>query len=183
MDQAILKPPFQQTPISPNGTFSAAWVQHHQDIADLLISIPAAVSLGTITNDDALTGHIGEFLTSVVVGPGLGISNNVALNVTSLPLTAGDWDVRGELWVRIGSGGATQLTAGISQIAGAIPSDPGHGARTSEMSPHTTGWGVLSLAPCRMSLATAGTAFLVAFCTFPSGTCTAYGRIDGRRTR
>jgi hypothetical protein len=49
---------------------------------------------GTTTNDNASAGNVGEYISSTVtaVSPG---GSNVATNITSISLTAGDWDVWG----------------------------------------------------------------------------------------
>ena len=176
-----LQPPNNEAPIRPDsGAFSPAWTRHNQDIVDQL----AGMRTGTTTNDDAAAGQIGEFIASSVVFPGGGISNNVPTNVTSLPLTAGDWDVRGEVWFHLGSGTTGNVEAGISLASGSLPGNPGLGSRATQTFTHTASSGqVLALAPCRISLAAAATVYLVALCGFTTGSTTAYGRIEARRVR
>ena len=49
---------------------------------------------GTITNDNAVSGSIGEFIiSSVPLGSAIAMSNGVVANIASISLTAGDWDV------------------------------------------------------------------------------------------
>src|SRR5580693_8105074 len=47
---------------------------------------------GIASNTAAAAGNIGEYITSSVASPGGAISNNVAANITSVSITAGDWD-------------------------------------------------------------------------------------------
>jgi hypothetical protein len=170
----------QELPHDDLGRPTQPWANYYQGITDRL----ARAGFGTTTNDDAAAGTIGEFMTATVAGPGVGIGNNFASNIASLPLTAGDWDVRGEVWFRLGVGPTGDVEAGISQVAGALPANPGQGSRTTQTFTHTANSGqVLALAPCRMSLAAAATVYLVAVCGFSGGSTTAYGRIEGRRIR
>ena len=66
---------------------------------------------GTGTNDSAAAGYVGEVIESnVPIGSAISISAGVAANITSITLTAGDWDI----W-----GGVTLLPAG-STVSRAI---------------------------------------------------------------
>src|SRR5712664_1249621 len=67
--------------------------------------------LGTITNDAATAGNIGEYITSVINSPGVTLSNNVASNVTSISLTAGDWDISGAVYFTL-TGSSTAVVGG-----------------------------------------------------------------------
>lgn len=49
---------------------------------------------GTTTNDNAITGSIGEFVIAAVpLGSAIAMANNTVANIASISLTAGDWDV------------------------------------------------------------------------------------------
>lgn len=53
--------------------------------------------IGTTTNDNAAIGSVGEYINSAVLaGAPLSILTNVQTNLTSIALTAGDWDVYSE---------------------------------------------------------------------------------------
>jgi len=55
--------------------------------------------LGTTTNNNASAGYVGEFVSSeVLIGSAVSISANTATDLTSISLTAGDWDV----WANVG---------------------------------------------------------------------------------
>ena len=175
-----LQPPFQDAPLAQSGDqHSQAWTRHTQDVADRINGMWLGVSDGS----DAAAGQIGEFVSSVVVYPGVAIANNIPGNVTSLPLTAGDWDVRGEVWFQLGTGVTGSLVGGISTASASIPT-PGTGSRATIIATFTTNSGqVLALAPSRVSLAAAATVYLVALCGFNTGSTSAYGRIEARRVR
>src|SRR5690349_16625741 len=63
---------------------------------------------GTATNDDAAAGKIGEYIESEVLsGSAVSLTTNTAANITSISLTAGDWDVWGAAVYQLGSGTTT----------------------------------------------------------------------------
>jgi hypothetical protein len=54
--------------------------------------------VGTPTNDSAGTGYVGEVVSSsVAFASRVSLANGVAANITSISLTAGDWDVYGNV--------------------------------------------------------------------------------------
>src|SRR5574337_1898836 len=65
--------------------------------------------LGTTTNDDAAAGYIGEVISSnIAVGSAVSLSSGTIANITSISLTAGDWDVYG--WASSNVAGTTTIT-------------------------------------------------------------------------
>jgi hypothetical protein len=140
---------------------------------------------GSVTNDNAAAGQVGEVISSAVASPGITLTTSTPVNVTSISLTAGDWDVSGEVWCNVGTGGATALQAGIGSTSATLPPSPGpNSARVSLAAAVTaSSFPILPLAKCRLSLAATTTIYLVAWATFPSGTTTAYGVISARRAR
>jgi hypothetical protein len=68
--------------------------------------VPAVGQIpGTATNDDAAAGKLGEIISSnIVVGSAVSLTTNTPANITSLSLTAGDWDVWGLMNSSEGSG-------------------------------------------------------------------------------
>jgi len=57
--------------------------------------------VGTITNDSATAGTIGEVVTSSATG--VNNPNNTIVNVTSISLTAGQWDIFGAVSLLLGT--------------------------------------------------------------------------------
>ena len=176
-----IQPPMNDAPLAANGQWNQSWAAHLQNLTEQL----TALGTGSTTNDNAPAGEIGEFIGSVVlVGAAIGLTTNVVANVTSLALSGGDWDVRGEVWFQVGTGAPTAMSAGISQASAAIPGDPSGGSRTTQTWPHTVSvLQVVPLATCRVSLAAPATVYLVAVAQFPSGAVTGFGRIEARRPR
>lgn len=146
-----------------------------------------AIIGGTATNDDAAAGKQGEFLSSTLAsGSAVSLAvTNTTYNVTSLSLTAGDWDIQ---WgINFSAPGTS-----ISFIRGS----PSLTSATLPASSHTTvGLSLQMLtataltahcltgATCRQSLAATTTVYLVASMTFTGTAPTAHGWISARRAR
>ena len=77
--------------------------------------------IGTTTNNSAAAGSVGEFQqVNVVVGSAVSLTTNTAANVATLSLTAGDWDV----WGNIGfdcAGTCTTMIGWISSTSATLP--------------------------------------------------------------
>lgn len=142
--------------------------------------------VGTTTNNNAAAGSVGEYISSTVVsGSAVALTTAMTANVTSISLTAGDWDVSGN--VVIAAAATTVATVGqaaISSSTGALPTLPGAGAFNIWQGSFT---GAASLAlptgRTRISLAITTTIYLVAQATFATSTAGAYGFIGARRVR
>ena len=144
------------------------------------------LSLGTNTNDNAPVGFVGEFVSSSVAsGSAVALTTATNANVTSISLTAGDWEVAGEVWQTLAGGASPTVgQAGISTSSTTFGSGPGTGSRA--IIPATIGANqvpVIVLAPCRLSLASTTTVYLIGEALFGSGTVSAYGVITARRMR
>ncbi len=145
---------------------------------------------GTTTSDDAAAGYYGEY-TSQVILIANEVSINSAANVASVSLTAGDWDVWGELWVDTNTGTATvsgRTSAGItatSATLAAVPADATGRAQLSNVPlAASVNAFVLSVAPVRASLSAGTTTYyLVGACAVAAGTAYGYGKICARRIR
>jgi len=141
--------------------------------------------VGTTTNNNAAAGAVGEFMSSIVSSPGATLTTGAAANVTSLSLTAGDWDVWGEAWVSVGTGGSSGVIAGLTTTSGVMPAAPlASVSRTSIIATLTSSQlQTLPAGKIRLSLAATTSVYLVALASFPSGTTTAFGSLSARRRR
>lgn len=157
-----------------------------------LISPTSTVGIkGTITNDSVQAGSISEFVTATVpVGSAVALTTAVAANVTSISLTAGDWDVSSVVDFNLAGATPTVLQSGPSLSTGVLPTQPGGAGLgtdglTSMLSTVVAGTGVIVLGGnlVRLSIASTTTVFLVASATFSVGTIGAYGTIRARRKR
>ena len=70
------------------------------------------LSKGVTDGSDAAAGQFGEVISSIVLGPGVTLTTIVPATVTTISLTAGDWDVQGEVWVTAGTGAPTMVQGG-----------------------------------------------------------------------
>ena len=140
--------------------------------------------VGTTTNDNANTGSVGEYINSTTITPGISLSTGTPANITSISLTAGDWDVWGHLAPSPAGGTTiTQIRANISTTSATIGSygDPGSVLLSSTLPAGSAN--IASIIPIRLSLASTTTVFLVGQVAFGGSTCTAFGFITARRRR
>lgn len=141
---------------------------------------------GTPTNDDAAVGVIGEYIFSnVPAGSAVPLVTGTTKTVTSINLTAGDWDVHGNV-VTNPAGGTSQtgLIAAISTTAATLPVAPGAGAYAAGSYPGgTSNFLALPTGVVRLSISAPTTVYLVANATFTVSTNAAYGFLGARRAR
>ncbi len=143
--------------------------------------------VGTTTNDNAAAGKVGEFISSnIVVASGVSASAGNTVNVTSISLTAGDWDVWAIGASAVVTGTIIQtLLFGINTVSATLPtlglSTPvaGFGAIAGQASADY----VISVCPARISLSGTTTIFFIAFAAFTVSTMKVYGFIAARRVR
>jgi hypothetical protein len=142
--------------------------------------------VGTTTNDSGNAGNIGEVISSTVLVAGqVGLTTNTAANVTSISLTAGDWDVWGN--VVINPAGATtvsQTVGWISTTSATLPTYPNAGALA--ITQPVANAGAINADPVgmtRFSLSATTTVYLEVYVSFAVSTCGAYGAIIARRRR
>ena len=115
---------------------------------------------GTTTNNSATAGYVGELIDSSVTGATITVSEG---NITSISLTAGDWDVSMSLTVAAIGSTNTWIKAGISQTTNTITGTQGKDWT------YTNGYGAVLNPPCglaiprlRVSLSSTTTIYAVA---------------------
>ena len=139
---------------------------------------------GTTTNDNAPAGNVGEFKSSTVpFASAISLSSTTSANVTTLSLTAGDYDVWGNVFINFG-GSATSSIGWISTTSASLP-DPLIRSETNNNGGIATGGGnyTQTIPQARFSLAITTTLYLSAQATFSTSTATACGGIYARRVR
>ena len=143
--------------------------------------------VGTTTNNNANAGSVGEYISStVLVGSAVSLTSGVAANITSISLTAGDWDVWGNAWFNPdGSYNSATVGGWISTTSATLPTPPNNGAETFVTSQIVAASGQFgfSVGQMRLSLAATTTVYLSAYSGFSAGTVSAYGFIGARRVR
>lgn len=147
-----------------------------------------AAVLGTSTNNNAAIGYVGEFVSSnIVAGSAVSLTMSATTyNITSISLTAGDWDIWGYIQTIPATGTTTgaynfsisTTSATLGTVSPNIPYafSSNIPANANQSFGLTTGVG-------RLSLSTTTTVYLVANVTFGVSTISAYGFIAARRVR
>jgi hypothetical protein len=137
----------------------------------------------SVTNDASQAGAIGEYVSSLIAsGSAVSLTNATAANVTSISLTAGDWDVRGNVNFTETTSTVTARSAGISTTSATLPTDGSEGY-CGVQSTVTSETNTITLPAKRISLSTTTTVYLVGQATFSAGTCAGFGTLTARRTR
>jgi hypothetical protein len=148
--------------------------------------------VGTTTNNNANAGSIGEVVSSsVAVGSAVSVTTASSAisgkTVTSISLTAGDWDVFGTLGLNgTATTNFTVMAGGINTVTDTLNSL--YEERTEFI------YGVSGLVPAgspvsfttpttRVSIASTTTYYLIAYAQFTVSTATGFGRITARRMR
>lgn len=143
---------------------------------------------GVTDGSDAAAGIVGEFLSANVQSTSaVSLVSGTAKTVTSLSLTAGDWDV----WALAGfhpvagSTNANNLAAGLSTTTNTLPSEPWLGGYASLgiVNQLTSGDYNLAIPSIRVNISSTTTYYLVEQCAFSSSTMGGYGAIMARRRR
>ncbi|HVM93412.1 MAG TPA: hypothetical protein VMT67_11405 [Terriglobales bacterium] len=137
--------------------------------------------IGTTLADNANAGSVGEYVTSSVTS--VGMTSASIVNLTSISLTAGDWDVGGNV-ICTGASSATisSLTTAINTTSATFPASPffsvfnglSYAANSS-----------VSQQPAvqRESLSSTTTVYLVTQLVWTTGTASCSGFIRARRVR
>lgn len=138
--------------------------------------------IGTTAADNAGVGKVGEFITVhiPVSGPGVSLVSAISSNVTSISLSAGDWDVWGNVYIAASGATITQFYVWTSNTSATFPdlSDTCviyHGSFASPQSG-------LNTPTKRYNVSGPTTVFLSTFVGF-TGSCKAYGNLSARRRR
>lgn len=143
---------------------------------------------GTTTNNSAQAGAIGELLTATIATPGTSLTTATPANVITTPflsLTAGDWDVWGEVcFLPAATTSITQIAAGINSVSATLPaagsglSQETHAALVPGAIPQC-----FDVVERRVSIAGTTPYYLVAQAAFTISTLTVFGTLYARRRR
>lgn len=163
--------------ISGNYTFSGT-----QTLSSISFSSTSGI-IGTTTNNSAAAGSVGEYVQSVVAA--VPYTSGTVTNITSISLTAGDWDVTGMI---VGQGGSSSTLGpnftNISLFSGATTTDLVIGDNTqywTAAAASTSSGGNVPL--WRLSISGTTTVYLKINSTFVGGSPTAWGKLAARRVR
>lgn len=149
--------------------------------------VPGDQILGTTTNDSASAGNVGEYVSSSITsGSPVSLTSTVITNITSISLTAGDWDV----WINayFGGNGATTVTRFLSSVSltsGTLDQTNGRIGKLyiggvavfAVIDPYIT------VGPVRFSFSGTNTVYFISEADFGTSTAYGYGIIQARRVR
>lgn len=140
--------------------------------------------VGTTLADSSNSGSIGEYIFSdIPQGSAVTLTSNAASNVTSITLSAGDWEVGGSVsFVNGGSTTRTYLIGGISTTSATTPSPELRASVNTPSSVAATD-DSYAIPMQRINVSASTTVYLVAQAGFSTSTCKAYGVIRARRVR
>jgi hypothetical protein len=138
---------------------------------------------GTATNDNAAAGEVGEYVTASQLSS-QSLTTGNGLTLTSISLTAGDWDVTG--FMQFSSAGTTTVSdfaVSLSTTTNTLDLSLDRFAQMSwnaSVIPGTVG---LTTGTSRFSLSSTTTVYVVGRAIFGTSTATATGMIRARRAR
>jgi hypothetical protein len=148
------------------------------------IGLPSSSVVGTATNDNADNGYIGQYFSaSVVQGSAVSLSTATPKTVTSILLTAGDWDVTA-IGSITGASTGTEFDVAISTTTNSLTGTVLGNSRCQTPTVSLAGADATLMIPSfRVSIPSAATYYLIVQETFTIGSPAAYGRISARRAR
>ena len=141
---------------------------------------PARRLLGTTTNDSAVAGYTGEFISSQILqASAVNIPNATDTNVTSISVSAGDFDIWGNTTLIASGGSFTSVGSWISVTSATTPDISLYNSFQA------AAFTIIGLnAPfVRISVPSLTTVYLSARANFGAGTATVMGGIFARRAR
>jgi hypothetical protein len=152
--------------------------------------VPSLGVKGVSTNTNATAGNVGEFISSTVAYNATGnLTTGVSTNVTSISLTAGDWDVSGTAFIDASSGSGTvvkNVLSGFSSTSATLPAYQYQGSFVfggAGTTPFVNGDVYAPPPTFRFSLSATTTIYLVINASFTTSNCTAGGYIAARRVQ
>lgn len=139
--------------------------------------------VGTTTNNNVQAGSVGESVSSVQGAASVPTSGQYG-DLTSISLTAGDWDVTGMVQFNANGATVTVIIMGISTTSGNSSTGLTAGSAVSNGPPPVVTYDVnLSVPPLRFSLSGTTTIYLKYFSTYTVAVPLAAGRLSARRAR
>ena len=140
--------------------------------------------VGTTAADDAGSGYYGEFFYSnIPLGSAVSLTSNTGANVTSIAVTAGDYDAYGLVAWQLSAAGTLSNAAARAFVSSTSATSPGNYQNNAFTCKNTQTDFSAPVIPTRFSFSGSSTIYLVCNVTFTSGTCVAYGTLSIRRRR
>lgn len=168
----------QTSPTLINPTLGAA-------IATSLVFSPSTGGIiGTTTNNNASAGIVGEIISSVISsGSAISLTNLVNFDLTSISLSAGDWDVYGNINYNFSGTVGYGIFCWVNTTSATLPDSSLYNGINFNVGNVLTSRNGLNAPFTRISIAGPTTVYLSGQGAFVSGTCEACGAIYARRIR
>lgn len=158
------------------------WVAYTGTGAPVLGTSPTITTpniVGVTNASSAAAGSVGEFVSSnVPVGSAISLTTATSADVTSINLTAGDWDIFGN--IRMTGTGTFTIARAWTNTTSATPPDS---SMFNSLQLTTIVTAAINTPYLRVNVNANQTVYLTAQCTFSTGTVTACGSIFARRVR
>jgi len=139
-------------------------------------------AVGVTDASNAAAGRIGEVITAT--GTSVAHTNGVAANCCSVSLTAGDWDIAGQILFAPSGGTYTQIAAGGNTTSATLTTAPNGGHYVQTPAGGTTlGNTTAPVTRHRVNVNATTTYYLVGQASFGAGTSAMTGIITARRMR
>jgi hypothetical protein len=152
--------------------------------------------VGVTDGSSAAAGNVGEYISSIIpFGSGISLTTGTATQITSVTLSAGDWDLDGEMFFGFPNTRTTTFYVGWLAPTNSTTfpgtSVPGDGYDYGQILPGSGATGSTSTEPytinglhTRVNITSPTTYYLMGYINFsPAGSMTGYGAIRARRTR
>lgn len=165
------------TAATARSNLAAAASGANSDITGLTGLTAVSPLPGVTDASDAAAGKVGQLLSATASN--VALTNATAINVVSLTLTPGDWDVTGAVNLRPSGGTVTQFIAGMVTTSASSPVFPNRIVDSGSF----TGVEEYALPTVRYSVSANTTIYLVVSAGFTSGTATSDGLLRARRVR
>lgn len=140
---------------------------------------------GTNTADLAAAGDVGEYISSAVEqGSAIALTSGVTVNITGIPLTAGDWEANGAIYYNAAATTTISTIAGsISLTSATLDQTAGNYGQVSYNALIAAGVTQVPTVHKKITIAAAATAYLVSFGNFGAAALSSFGKIEARRAR
>ncbi len=140
------------------------------------------IALGTVAADNAASGNIGEVISlNIPLASGVSLSANTSTDIGYIDLTAGDWDVDGNVTVQF-TGIASYVACWLSTTSATIPADISNFCEVQLSGVSGTNIG-LTTPKKRVNVSTTTRVYVSVQALAGSGSATGCGNIYARRMR
>lgn len=142
--------------------------------------------VGVTDASNAAAGSVGEYISSsILVGSAVSLTTATFANITSISLTAGDWDVAASFITAPNAATVTNFVSmGITQVSATPPTLGAENNRSFMWTPSQTGANyAIVCGPMRINLSATTTFYLIGRADFTVNTNSGYGFIGARRVR